>query len=158
MGTAVAILALLLAPEPNRLDHSSGGSTMKRILFVLIALALLVGFPVAASFDKPTKVEELMQRKLARAQKVLEGVAIKDFDLIRKNAEELIAISKEAEWRVITTPRYELYSNEFRRTAEALIGNAKEKNLDAAALSYVDMTLSCVKCHKHVREVKMASR
>ena len=30
----------------------------------------------------------------------------------------------------------------------------KKRNLDAAALNYVDMTLLCVKCHKHVREVR----
>ena len=30
-----------------------------------------------------------------------------------------------------------------------------DKNLDGAALSYVDMTLMCVKCHQHVRETKM---
>jgi hypothetical protein len=35
-----------------------------------------------------------------------------------------------------------------------LIEKAREKNLDGAALSYVEMTLSCVKCHKHVREVR----
>jgi hypothetical protein len=96
-----------------------------------------------------------MHRKLNNAQKVLEGVAMKDFDKISAGAEELIAISKEAEWKVLKTPRYELLSDEFRRNAEALVKNAKEKNLDAAALSYVDMTLACVKCHKHVREVRM---
>ena len=35
-----------------------------------------------------------------------------------------------------------------------LIKNAEDRNLDAAALSYVDLTLTCVKCHKHVREVR----
>ena len=28
------------------------------------------------------------------------------------------------------------------------------ENLDACALSYVDMTLTCVKCHKYVRETR----
>jgi len=128
---------------------------VKRILYLLTASVLLLGVPVAGSWEEKDKVAALMHRKLAKSQKVLEGVAIKDFDLIAKNAEELIAISKEAEWKVVKTPRYEMYSNEFRRTAEALIANAKDKNLDAAALSYVDLTLTCVKCHKHVREVKM---
>jgi hypothetical protein len=136
-------------------SSSSGGVAVKRILYLLTALVLLLGVPFAGTSADKDKVPELMHRKLVKAQKVLEGIAIKDFDIIAKNAEELIAISKEAEWKVITTPRYELYSNEFRRTADALIGNAKERNLDAAALSYVDMTLTCVKCHKHVREVKM---
>ena len=38
----------------------------------------------------------------------------------------------------------------------ALVENARKKNLDAAALNYVDMTLTCVKCHNHVREIRMA--
>jgi hypothetical protein len=128
---------------------------MKLTLFLLTSLALLAAVPFAGGREDKDKVAELMHRKLVKAQKVLEGIAVKDFKLIGDNAEELIAISKEAEWKVIKTPRYEMYSNEFRRAAESLIDNAKDKNLDAAALSYVDMTLSCVKCHKHVREVKM---
>ncbi len=32
---------------------------------------------------------------------------------------------------------------------------AKEKNIDGAALAYVEMTLVCVKCHEHVREQKV---
>jgi len=47
-----------------------------------------------------------------------------------------------------------LYSNEFRRNAASLVQKAKEKNLDGAALAYVDMTLTCVKCHKHMRETR----
>jgi len=48
-------------------------------------------------------------------------------------------------------------SNDFRRAAETMIQQAKAKNTDGIALAYVDMTLSCVRCHKYVREVRMAS-
>src|SRR5204863_284991 len=58
--------------------------------------------------------------------------------------------------RVLMTPLYVLYSAEFQRVADNLAKNAQDKNLDAAALSYVELTLTCVKCHKHVREVRMA--
>jgi hypothetical protein len=44
------------------------------------------------------------------------------------------------------------------RSDKALIKNAEDKNLDAAALSYVDLTLTCVKCHKHLREKGMVRR
>jgi hypothetical protein len=101
-------------------------------------------------------VSELMHNKLRHAQKVLEGVAVNDFDMIAKHAEELVLLSKKAEWMVFKTPKYELRSNEFRRAAEDLIQNAKQKNLDAAALSYMDMTMSCVRCHKYVRQVRQA--
>ena len=129
---------------------------MKREVFVLTALLLFAAVPALSRPPKePANVSDLMKKKLKHAQKVLEGVAVKDFDLITKNAEELILISNEAEWKVLKTPRYEIYSNDFRRNAEALIKNAKDQNLDAAALSYVDLTLTCVKCHKHVREERM---
>jgi hypothetical protein len=101
-------------------------------------------------------VSDLMHKKLKHAQKVLEGLAVNDFDMIAKHAQELMLLSKKAEWMVVKTPKYELRSNEFRRTAEDLIQNAKQKNIDAATLSYMDMTMSCVRCHKYVREIRRA--
>jgi hypothetical protein len=129
-------------------------------LSMLLALALCGALVVLPGHggekkDEPNKVQELMRRKLQNSQKVLEGVALNDFKLIEKHADELIQISKEAEWKVIKTAQYEVNSNDFRRTAETLVKNAKDKNLDAAALTYVDLTLTCVRCHKYVREVRM---
>ena len=98
-----------------------------------------------------------MQRKLEAAQKLLEGIALNDSAKIGKQADELLRISKEAEWKVLKTPQYEVYSNEFRRQADTLIQNAKDKNLDGAALTYVELTLTCVRCHKHVREIRQVS-
>ena len=115
-----------------------------------------------AAADRPGKedkeVSELMRQKLEHSQKVLEGIALSNYDTIAQHAEELILISKKAEWKVYKTPQYELHSNEFRRNAGALAKGAKDKNLDACALAYVDMTLNCVRCHKYVREVRMARR
>jgi hypothetical protein len=104
------------------------------------------------------KVAEMMRKKLEHAQKVLEGVALGDFDVIGKNAKALRQISERAEWRVFPTPAYLLHSNEFQRAADRLAQDAADKNLDGAALSYVGLTLTCVKCHKYVREQRMTWR
>ena len=37
-----------------------------------------------------------------------------------------------------------------------VVKSAKDKNLDGAALTYVELTRTCVKCHKYVREVRQA--
>ena len=103
---------------------------------------------------KDNKVQQLMKKKLQHSQRVLEGIALNDFGLISRNAEDLIRVSKEAEWHVLKSPQYDVNSNEFRRSAVALIQAAKDKNVDGAALAYVDLTLSCVRCHKHLREVR----
>jgi hypothetical protein len=138
----------------------TGGLSMKKRLVILSLLILFAWISLLqVSGKEPQKkeadVKELMRQKLKHSQKILEAIATNDLDSLAKHADELIIISKEAEWKVIKTPRYETYSNDFRRNAEALIQSAKEKNLDAAALAYVDLTLNCVKCHKHVREVRM---
>jgi hypothetical protein len=126
------------------------------MLLVLASAALVAVWVVVPSHgDESKEVQALMKRKLEQSQQVLAGIALNDFDKIARHAEELIAVSKEAQWKVLKTPQYEIYSNDFRRIADTLVKNAKDHNLDAATLSYVDLTLTCVKCHKHVREVRM---
>jgi hypothetical protein len=152
---------------------------MKRIAIVMAVIALGMSLPLPSGSGRGTPessvgelrvaaaersgkadrdVDELMRQKLQHSQKVLEGIAVNDFDTIGHHAEELILISKKAEWMVYKTPPYEVHSNEFRRNAGALVKGAKDKNLDACALAYVDLTLCCVRCHKYVREVRMARR
>jgi hypothetical protein len=135
---------------------------MRRLAFALVALALLLGVPTLSGHGqepkkKEDKVADLMHKKLEASQKVLEGLALNDFEKIGKQSDELLTISKRAEWKVLKTPKYELYSNEFQRTAEDLAKSAKKKNIDEAALNYVELTLTCVKCHKYVRETRDTS-
>jgi hypothetical protein len=125
------------------------------VLTVLGLLLVPAGMP--GHGDEPKKVNQLMQQKLQHAQKVLEGIALADFDKIAKHADALNALSKAAEWRVIKTPRYEMYSDDFQRAADDLSRKATAKNLDAAALSYVELTLTCVRCHKYLREMREVS-
>jgi hypothetical protein len=130
---------------------------MKQLPLILTVAGLLAAVPTMSGHaGAQDTVKMLMTKKLENSQKILEGLAIGDFDKIGKHADELIRISKAVEFRVLKTPQYEVYSNDFRRNAEALAQMANGKNLDGAALAYVELTLSCVKCHKHVREVRMA--
>jgi hypothetical protein len=136
----------------------------KQVVVFLCALAVSLLVLKSLAQEEPRKpgnesdkeLSELMKRKLTNAQKVLEGIAVNDFDKISNHAEELILISKQAEWKVMKTPQYEMFSNDFRRSAAELVEKAKQKNLDGAALSYVDLTLACVKCHKYVRESRQS--
>jgi hypothetical protein len=127
---------------------------MKLLLTAILAVVLVAIHP-SAQGDPPPRLADLMRKKLEHAQKVLEGIAVNDFDKISRGGEELMLVSKTVEWRVFKTPEYEIHSNSFRRAAETLMEKAKDKNIDGAALAYVDLTLSCVKCHKYVRDTRM---
>ena len=97
-----------------------------------------------------------MKAKLRNSQILLEGMALQDFGKIQNAADELIQLSKTAEWMVYKTPRYEVHSNEFRRAVGVIYQKAKDKNIDGVALAYLDMTMACIRCHQYVREVRDA--
>jgi cytochrome c556 len=125
----------------------------------LLVVALCWPFATAKAHEEEqgkSKVGKIMQEKLKHSQKLLEGIAIADYDKVSRSAEELILLSKTEEWHVIKTPKYEMHSNEFRRAAELVIQKAKAKNLDGVTLAYFELTMSCVRCHQYVREVRDA--
>ncbi len=127
---------------------------------VAMLTLVLAGFSTGQEKKKavePPKKPTVMQRKLSHAQNVLAGLALNDFEKISSGADELTLCAKEASWQVLKTPKYELYSNDFLRSLESMKAAAKKKNVDAAALAYVDMTLTCVKCHQYVREEGIGS-
>ncbi len=129
---------------------------MKHFILAMAFLTLLSGDALQGQAPQPGGVKRLMADKLKYAKTLLEGIALADYDRITRSAEELIQLSKTAEWMVVRTPKYELHSNEFRRAAESIIQKAKAKNIDGVTLGYFELTMSCVRCHSYVREVRDA--
>ena len=107
-----------------------------------------------ANEAKPNDVAGPMQLKLKYAQKVLEGVAIENFDQVAKNAQMLGLLAQDENWQVYQTVEYRQHSAEFQRISDELVKGAKQKNIDAAALSYLQLTMCCVNCHKHTRTLR----
>ena len=128
---------------------------MKRLMLFIsvLGLAAVLWATNGRSQQMPPefKGRQFMHRKLEHSQKVLEGIVVEDFDLIEKNARTLKLLSQAAEWQIFPSAEYRRHSEEFRRTTETLAKAAREKNLDGAALAYVQLTLDCVNCHKYVR-------
>lgn len=121
----------------------------------LAALALLIvatGGVIGVAQNpgaKPTR--EFMRDKLELSQKILEGLAMENFEVMGTASRRLNAMSQEAAWQAFDNPDYAQLSAGFRKNVEALTKAAKSKNLDGATLAYVRVTISCVECHKYVR-------
>lgn len=129
-----------------------------KILLITICLAIAAGFSAALAQSKRNRAaKEFMRDKLELSQGVLEGLATADYDLIIVKGTKLSAMSKDADWRMFENPNYDQQSIIFRKNVDALVNAAREKNLDAATLAYVRVTMSCVDCHKLVRGKLVAS-
>lgn len=116
-----------------------------------LALFGIARLTAADPSPRPDQVATFMRAKLAHSQDVLEGLAVEDFDLIDKGAQQLSLASEDASWQVLQTEDYARQSGEFRRSCDSLRKAAKAKNLDGAALAWMEVTMKCVQCHKYVR-------
>jgi len=127
--------------------------------FLILLLALLLAGTLSVTLAQSRQnraTKEFMRDKLELSQRVLEGLATEDYDLIIAKATKLSAMTQQADWRIFENPDYDRFSTDFRRHVDAVRKAAADKNIDGATLAYVKMTMSCIECHKFVRGKKIA--
>lgn len=144
-----------------------------RVLGLVLIVSLAAGAAPGRPADVPPKDDkkdkqpkprlpaghELMRAKLKHAQAVLEGLALGDFKMISSGADELAKLSQAVEFLTAYKSReYEVQITLFRRSAETMSQKAQAHNLDGVTLAYVDMTMTCLKCHQHTRDPKRDAR
>jgi hypothetical protein len=145
---------------------------MKKIIPAILCVAALVGFTALFSraSDPPKKKDEskpaeesksavakFMRAKLHNSQDVLEGLTTEDYEKIKAGAQRMIIMAKAAEWNSYGGEVYARDTAIFVDSAQELVNHAKGKNLDGATLSYVQLTMNCMACHKHLKGVKVAT-
>lgn len=122
----------------------------------LLTCWLLVSGHNTWAQEKEDQAKEFMRAKLKHAQNLMEALTLENYDAMVKESQELDLLSQAATWQVMSTAEYLDHSKEFQRSAQAVNSAAKKRNLDGAALAYVEMTLKCVNCHKYVRRIRTA--
>ena len=143
------------------------------IVGLLLGSAWLLQGPVSCADEEPKAAEKaaakekpgvktlllraFMRKKLAASQSVLEGLVVEDFEMIAEGARQLKITATAGEFMVSNDEIYINYADDFRRVVNKLAVAAKEKRLEGATLAYLDMTMKCVDCHKHVRNAPIAS-
>ena len=102
--------------------------------------------------DEDGKGSFWMQKKLQYTQAILEGLTSGDFEKIAKNAHSMNVLSHMEKWVRAGSSEYRSQLKIFENANEQLVEMAGEENLDGASIAYVQLTLSCVNCHKVVRD------
>ena len=126
-------------------------ASIRLVLIVPIVLAMLGGQNASMGQDR---LSGFMQRKLQHAEKVLEALTKEDFDGIVTHSQAISLLCEDELWMVLQTPEYRERSKEFQRSINSITDAARKKNLEAAALAYVDATLKCVNCHQYIRQTR----
>jgi hypothetical protein len=130
---------------------------MKRALCVLATIGcgvlLSCGRPAAAD-EKPS---DWMKQKLEMSQNILAGLTKGDFETIEANAQKMNVVNYLEKQVAADQPHYKEYMRQltaFETANRDLLRQSARKNLEGSTLAYIQLTVSCVQCHKIVRDAK----
>lgn len=92
-----------------------------------------------------------MDQKLRLSKDILEGLANADFEAIGKNAEVMRGLNRVEAFVRRGPEGYREQLAQFNMANRSLISAARRENLDGATLAFNQLTISCVRCHQHLR-------
>ena len=140
----------------RRRDHR----IRRRGFFLLWAgtvAALVTSLTVSNSSAQTTALDRLMRQKLEQSQGMLAAVVTSNWADLERRSEALIRITNDPAWVVLNAPEYAKQSQAFLHATQELVDAAKRRDLEAAPLAYVSLTLSCVQCHRYVARARIAA-
>ncbi|QDT00249.1 hypothetical protein [Adhaeretor mobilis] len=110
---------------------------------------------VTKEIDEPIEFNVWMDVKLEQSQQLLAGLAQGDFPAIAKSAQQLQALSKIEGFVRRGFPGYGTQLRSFEFAVEEIERQAKKESIEGVALGFQQLTLSCVNCHKQLRQPAM---
>jgi hypothetical protein len=135
---------------------------MKHALYGLTGLVVLLGLlglqmgraEPAADKKLDEKASLWMTKKVEFAQRILAGLTKGDLAAAEEAARDMYAVGYLEKWDMAGLPAYRKQVKAFDAATKELISQAKAKDVDAAAKAYTQVVVSCVECHKVVRDAK----
>jgi hypothetical protein len=125
----------------------------QRLNTSVLALLLVMVLPLRGQDEPAKKSSVWMKEKLQASQAILAGLASADFQAIGQNATAMDVTEYFEKWqRAAGSPGDRTQLRLFEFANRELIRAAREKNIDAATLAFNQLTVSCVNCHKIVRD------
>ena len=117
------------------------------------ALIMTCGRPAGAE-EKPS---DWMKQKLEMSQKILAGLTQGDFEAVETNAQKMNVVNHLEKLVAADQPHYKEYMrqlNAFETANRELLRQSAAKNIEGSTLAYMQLTVSCVHCHRVVRDAK----
>jgi hypothetical protein len=94
----------------------------------------------------------IMRMKLEPAKSILEGIAVGDFQSVRKNTEQIRLLTLDEKWMYVQSEKYREHTKNFERSLNLLKRMCDEKDMDGVTLAYMQVTMRCVECHRTLRD------
>ncbi len=123
---------------------------MTLTLRTIAGALVIVLLTMPTSADQTPQLSRVMREKLTHSQAILGAVVTSNWPALDRESRALARASQDPAWRVMTAPEYLRYSDAFNNALHRLILASANKDLDAAADAQVELTMSCVQCHRYL--------
>ena len=130
---------------------------MKYAAFLM--LGLMIASPLDAadesSDSEPSAAKSTsfwMEKKLEYSSAILKGLATVDYGSVQQNAEKMRLLSKVEGFVRSRNPEYRVQLRLFERISREIGRQAEQENLEGMTLAFNQLTVSCVSCHKLLRD------
>ena len=122
------------------------------VIGIVAAIAFVLIAARVAGAAEPEEPSFWMKKKMEYSEKILAGLAKADFEAIEKNAMTMNGLSQIENWVRASSPAYKHQLAAFRSANKSLIRMAQDEDIDGATLAFMQLTQSCVQCHKLIRD------
>lgn len=120
------------------------------------SVAVLLITSGSAAPSQTAATGRLMREKMTHSQRILEAIMISDYGLLDRESAALLHATEAPGWWVLKSPEYAAKSSAFVRETQDLVESAQQRDLDAAAMHYVSLTLTCYQCHRYLKNSRIA--
>ena len=94
-----------------------------------------------------------MDVKLEESQAIFAAMTTADYEAIVKSAETLKTLSRVEGFVRRKNPKYRTQLRSFEFATREIEYHGKRENIEGVVLGFNQLTLSCVNCHKQLRDV-----
>jgi cytochrome c556 len=128
---------------------------MRKLLVLLLAGCLVA----TSQADEPGAKSEKdmnfwMKQKLNYSQAIFAALSEADFESMSAAADKLTTLNKVEEFVKHRNLKYKAQLDIFQFATQEVARQAEKKSVEGAALAFHQLTLSCVNCHKQLRDEK----
>lgn len=129
----------------------------------LLGLSQVVGQEQAKSEAEKSETSETvkfnfwMNVKLTESQKLLAALSKADFDALIASSQILEMLNAIEGFTRRGTPGYRTQLRAFEFALDEIEKQAEQENIEGVTLGFHQLTLSCVNCHKQIREPGLAT-
>ena len=123
-----------------------------RLSVLTIVMLLLAG----AAPAQTARTGPMMREKLVHAQRVLEALAVSNYEMLARESAELSRIAESPRWAELKTRELRPSTDSFLKAVADLSAASKRRDLDAAAASYSALVTTCYQCHKQLKNMRIA--